>query len=217
VIGQSWSEYPLQASPPHNDVNKLVAALGAAIQHDATKSAQNNSRLKLPPSLPTFFEGQLRNPTYGRTRWERGRQVPSHKNKNRPSPRIERWKTGGVQVNRRGNSPRRHRTWIDENSGLLKPDESGKERSCHKCGGNKQYIATRFASGESPQNVILDMLDEQLTPREMATLHDEDDSETDKETGDDPSNVSASFEQAFETRFADRLGSKLTHFPGEDQ
>jgi hypothetical protein len=135
-------------------------------------------------------------------------------------------------VNRRGNSPRRHRTWIDENTGLLKPDESGKERSCHKCGGKdhlsfeiercdpisaKQYIATRFASGESPQNVILDMLDEQLTPKEMATLHDEDDSETDEETGDDPSNVSESFEQAFETRFADRLGSKLTHFPGEDQ
>jgi hypothetical protein len=61
------------------------------------------------------------------------------------------------------------------------------------------------------------MLDEQLTPKEMATLHDEDDSETDEETGDDPSNVSESFEQAFETRFAYRLGSKLTHFPGEDQ
>jgi hypothetical protein len=38
-------------------------------------------------------------------------------------------------VNRRGNNPRRHRTWIEESTGLLKPDESGKERSCHKFGG----------------------------------------------------------------------------------
>jgi hypothetical protein len=32
------------------------------------KSAQNKSRLKRPPSLPNFFEGQLRNPPYGRMR-----------------------------------------------------------------------------------------------------------------------------------------------------
>jgi hypothetical protein len=80
VVGQPWIELPLQASPPYDDMNKLVAALGAAIQHDATKAAFQKPAAR-PVTLPTFYQGQhnLRNPTYGNTRWERGKFVPTHK------------------------------------------------------------------------------------------------------------------------------------------
>jgi hypothetical protein len=68
VVGQPWSELALQAFPPFNDMNKLVAALGAAIQHDATKMALQKTVAR-SSALPILFQvqQQLRNPTYGNT------------------------------------------------------------------------------------------------------------------------------------------------------
>jgi hypothetical protein len=40
VIGQPWSEFTLKPSPPHDNLNKLVAALEASIQNDTTKAAR---------------------------------------------------------------------------------------------------------------------------------------------------------------------------------
>jgi hypothetical protein len=37
VLGKSWSDFPLQVSPPHKDQNKLLSALSASMQHDASK------------------------------------------------------------------------------------------------------------------------------------------------------------------------------------
>jgi hypothetical protein len=80
VFGQPWSELALQASPPFNDMKKLVAALGDPIQLDATKLALQKTAAR-SSTLPIFFQGkqQVRNPTYGKTKWERGKYVPAHK------------------------------------------------------------------------------------------------------------------------------------------
>jgi hypothetical protein len=55
VLGKSWSEFLLQVSPPHKDLNKLVAALGAAIRHDASKVALLKQVPHKIQTLPTYY------------------------------------------------------------------------------------------------------------------------------------------------------------------
>jgi hypothetical protein len=227
VVGQPWSELALQASPPFNDMNKLVAALGASIQHDATKMALQKTVAR-SSALPIFFQGQqqLRNPTYGKTKWERGKYVPAHKpdRGGRTSNCFTRSHRGS-----RDTSKVRNRSWIDENTGLLKPDANGNLRSCHKCGGrnhlsfeveycdplqSKTHIATRFATGDSMENVFMDVLDDQLTPDELNLLQE---SAEYVHEFQDADCVAAAFTQAFETRFLDRFDDRLSHAEGEDQ
>jgi hypothetical protein len=206
-------------------MNKLVAALGAAIQHDATKAAFQKPAAR-PVTLPKFFQGQqnLRNPTYGNTRWERGKFVPTHKS--------DRGSTSSTMLHKnnrdlRGFPKARNRSWIDENTGILKPDVNGVERSCHKCGGrnhlsfevefcdparSRTHIATRFATGDSMEDVFLDVLDDQLTPEELTELQ----SDTEHEIKDTDS-IAAAFTQAFETRFSNRFENRLSHGEGKDE
>jgi hypothetical protein len=177
-------------------------------------------------TLPTFFQGQqnLRNPTYGNTRWERGKFVPTQK--------PERGSSSSTMLYRnnrefRGSQKVRNRSWIDENTGLFKPDVNGIERSCHKCGGrnhlsfevefcdparSKTHIATRFSTGDSVEDVLLDVLDDQLALEELTELQ----SGTEHDMNDTDS-VAAAFTQAFETRFSNRFENRLSNGEGKDE
>jgi hypothetical protein len=227
VIGQPCSELALQASPPFNNMNKLVAALGAAIQHDATKMAIQKTVAR-SSALPIFFQGQqqLRNPTYGKKKWKREKYVPAHKTdrEGRTSNCFTRSHRGS-----RDTSKVRNRSWIDENTGLLKPDANGNIRSCNKCGGrnhlsfeveyydllnSEKHIATRFATGDSMKNVFMDIPEDQLKPDEFNLLQE---SAEYVHEFQDADCVAAVFTQAFATKFLYRFDDRLSHAEGEDQ
>jgi hypothetical protein len=230
VIGKPWSELPLQTSPPYEDLNKLVAALGASIQHDATKTAQAG-RSSSSTTLPTFLQTpvRLRNPTYGRTRWERGRLVPAHKGQNRgtngATPQSH-GVPGSREHSRDSRFLNKRRTWIDERTGLLRPGTDGKERSCHRCGGDnhlsfevelcdplrsKNHIATRFAAGDTVEDVFMDVLDTQLTPEEFDELDNHIADEEGDITSQEHEDITTSFVKAFETRFLTDTEARLSH------
>jgi hypothetical protein len=174
VVGQLWSELPHQASPLHRNMNQLVAALGAPIQQDATKATLKNMAPKT--RLPTFYEDGLRNPTYGRTKWEKGKLVPTHKKSYGRAP-----STSNASNRQKAVSKVRTRAWIDLNSGLLKPDPQGNDRACHKCGRfdhlsfevdsdpakSMSHIATRFSKGDSAEEICMDLLEDQLLPEKL--------------------------------------------------
>jgi hypothetical protein len=219
VVGQPWSELPLQASPPYRNMNQLVAALGAAIQHDATKAALT----KMAPNtkFPTFYGAGLRNPTYGRTRWEKGKLVPTHQKSYGCAP-----SQSNASSSQKAGSKVRARSWIDVNTGLLKPDPQGHDRACHKCGGRDHlsfevercdpakamtHIATRFSTGDSAEEVCMDLLDDQLMPEELIELLEETGGQ-----GEVDDDGAAAFTRAFETRFASRLEDRLSHVEGRD-
>jgi hypothetical protein len=104
------------------------------MQHDASKVALMNQVPHKIPTLPTYYQGEqqrLRNPTYGRTRLERGKLVPTH-SKQSEMPVHQNGKTILSDAHR---PTRRIRSWINEDTGLLKPDGSGNQRFCHKCKG----------------------------------------------------------------------------------
>jgi hypothetical protein len=228
VLGKSWSEFPLQVSPPHKDLNKLVAALGASIQHDASKVALLKQVPHQIPTLPTYYQGdqqRLRNPTYGRTRWERGKLVPTH-SKQSQMPAHKNRKTFLSDAHR---PTRRRRSWINEDTGFLKPDASGNKRFCHKCGGqnhlsfevefcdpnqSKGHISTRFASGDAFEDIFLDVLDCQLTPDELKDLQD--DAEQNFEPIDESNIFNTDLRQDFETLFAERFEGKFSHIRGDE-
>jgi hypothetical protein len=139
VICQPWNEFSLQTSTPHDDLNKLVEALGTSIQHDATKAARVQ-KPKHHATLPKFFENQinLQNPTYGRTSWERGRLIPSQKRRTQGTPNANMKRRSSLMpkqhiADRRGYV--RHRTWVNEHTGLFKTDSEGRERTCNRCDG----------------------------------------------------------------------------------
>jgi hypothetical protein len=236
VIGKPWSEFPLQTLPPYDDLNKLVAALGASIQHDATKAARVQES-KHHTTLPTFFENQmnLRNPTYGRTSWERGRLIPSHTRRQHGTPDTNMKRRSSFVpkkhiADRRGHV--RHRTWVNEQTGLLKPDSESRERTCNRCGGrdhlsfeiercdpqkSKHHIATRFASGDAMEDVFMDVLDYQLTPEELLELGADTENNGDGDTSPvEQNDFAAAFVDAYETRFTSHLGNRLSH-PEEEE
>jgi len=235
VIGQTWSELPLQVSPPYDDMNKLVAALGAAIQHDATKSSLRKNSTARTTTFPTYYQPQrqLRNPMYGKTAWNRGKLVPTHKTERggHSSSTYNNPNQGQMEFHKA-----RIRSWIDENTGLLKPDSKGSPRSCHKCGSRdhlsfevercnptqaRTHIATRFSTGDSAEEVCMDLLDDQLAPEELAELIQSSeeqpwhppDADTEEREEED---IALAFTRAFETRFSSRLEDRLSHAPGRD-
>jgi hypothetical protein len=151
----------------------------------------------------------------------KGKLVPTHKKSYGRAPPA--WTESNSQS---AISKVRTRSWIDVNSGLLKPDPQGRERACHKCGGRDHlsfevdrcdpakamtHIATRFSTGDSAEEVCMDLLDDQLLPEELMELLEE---AGEQEEGDD--DAAAAFTRAFETRFASRLEDRLSHSEGRD-
>jgi hypothetical protein len=62
------------------------------------------------------------------------------------------------------------------------------------------------------EDVLLDVLDVQLTPEELTELQ----SDTEHEIKDTDS-IAAAFTQAFETRFSNRFENRLSHGHGKDE
>jgi hypothetical protein len=127
-------------------------------------------------------------------------------------------------------SPTRlRRSWINEDTGLLKPDASGDQRFCHKRGGqnhlsfevdfcdpnrSKGHVYTRFASGDAFEDIFLDVVDCQLTPDELKDLQD--DAEQNFEHIDERTILNTDLRQDFETLFSERFEENFSHIRGDE-
>jgi hypothetical protein len=77
---------------------------------------------------------------------------------------------------------------------------------------SRTHIATIFSSGDSIEDVLLDVLDDQLTLEELTELQ----SDTEHDINDTDS-VAAAFTKAFETRFSNSFETRQSHGEGKDE